>query len=123
MAFIYEPKVCNPIVGLLALGRPSNIARLVISVIVDSIEATIFWAFTHIRKEILKLSPPITNRNASFFVVLIRWAAWVCTTSEHILPRAVCGSSAALGSASVPVSAFVADSLSHNQHNTTTVGK
>ena len=101
MTLVSEFEVCNTIVGLLAFGRPSNIAGLVITIVVDSVKSSVIRTFAHVSEEILKPSPASADRNVATPVILIRWATWVSTSRDHILPRSICWGSSALGWASV----------------------
>ena len=106
MAFIREPKVRYPIIGLLALGRPSNIAGFVVATIILAINRSSIWSFSHVGEKVFKLSPAITDRNSSFFVMFVGWITWAGTTGNHVLPRAIRWCSAAPARPSVAVSAF-----------------
>ena len=61
-----------PIGHLLSSSCPSAITRFVVTVIVDAIYRLAWRALTHIRQEILKLSPALTDGNAAQSVVGMR---------------------------------------------------
>lgn len=89
MPFVNKSPVVGSIVGLLYLGRPSAVARLVVAFAVDSVKRCAAWSFSHISKKIGEYFPPITNCNSHFFVVFVRRARWLSASGKHILPSAV----------------------------------
>jgi hypothetical protein len=60
-----------PIAHLLAFGSPVTVGRLVIAVVVESIQARAGRALAHIGQEVLEMSPAITIRDPAGGVITI----------------------------------------------------
>lgn len=74
------------VAGLLEWGGPPTIAGLVVSGVVDTIDARAFWRGTHIGKEILELLPALANSDSPATVARVIVAAWILAALPHILP-------------------------------------
>lgn len=73
--------------GLLFPSCPLAIARLVISVIVNSLQRQPFRALAHIfKKETERFKPPFTNANPSPTVTVIRWVVGILGSVFHVAP-------------------------------------
>lgn len=78
---------------LLHRRTPFAIARLVVSIVVDTIDAVPWRGFIpHVVVKCFKRKPAITYRNASPAIVWIRFTTLVVAAIEHVLPRPIfCG--------------------------------
>lgn len=104
-----NPMVGAHVVGLFRWGRPSNVARLIVTVRVDTIHRVLrAWLRTHVGEEVLeRVSPAITNADAAPTVVLVSGRAWVVAAVDHPRPSSIfrrlaramcaCGFAASLG--------------------------
>lgn len=73
--------------GLLFPSCPLAIARLVIPVIVNSLQRQSFRALAHIfKKETERFKPPFTNANPSPTVTVIRWVVGILGSVFHVAP-------------------------------------
>ena len=98
LASILEHDVRDPVVGLLALGRPTTIAGRVVASVVLPVKGVIArWTFSHISKEILKRAPSSTDCDTAFLVVLERWIGRLRAASDHVLPAAIGGAAPSRG--------------------------
>ena len=78
--------------GLLASGGPSDIARSIVTTVVDAIRAVVrAGALSHAgQKGMERILPLITNRDAPSAIVWIAWVLGVVATVNHSLPALVC---------------------------------
>lgn len=80
----------NASVGLASLVRnPSAICRLVISIVIDSIEKMIGGPLAHICQESFKLIPTRANRNPSASIIFPLAELGIATPPSHGLPHGI----------------------------------
>jgi len=79
------------IILLLFSSRPNTITRLIVSIVVKAFySATIArWLTTHVRKEILKNEPTLTNRNPAPAVVGRSRICRISAACYYVTPRPV----------------------------------
>jgi len=75
------------ILCLLFRSGPPAIVRLIVAVIVDSVESHSVRSFSHVSKKILKLEPSFANRY-SFFNIMTAFDSVL-----HRIPRNICWTS------------------------------
>ena len=76
--------------ALLALGCPSAIARLVVTVVVNAVYRVLSrWPRPHVGQEVLKLLPALTDSNAAPAVVRVLVAFGVVAALTHSVPGVV----------------------------------
>ena len=85
---VYEDRV-SPIVVLLLAGSPTAVVGSVVALVVDPIQATTLWSWSHILVEVLELSPPLANSNPPTTVIMVVFALRVVATLQHHSPRLV----------------------------------
>lgn len=81
------------IVNLFSTCSPSAIARLIVAVIVDTIQCQFWWAFAHVGQKVLKRTPSFADRNASTAIVEIKSVAEIIATLKHGPPRLISAAS------------------------------
>lgn len=85
-------KICNArIFGLILKCRPSAVARLVVSVIVLSVDTHPNWSRPHVGKKTLKRVPTLADGDAAPAVIGKLRSARIATTYFHRHPRRVLG--------------------------------
>src|SRR5215475_1669162 len=97
--------VIATIILLLLVRRPPAIARLVITILVDSIECHTFHPvepFTHVRQEILECVPSLTNDNSPIAIVSSLRIGLRVTTPHHRPPRSVCSALQTINAVAMP---------------------
>lgn len=77
------------VVALLGGGRPPAIARRVVAVIVDAIQAPVSWALPHIVIEVLERMPAFANTDSSCSVIDVIRAIWIVAALNHCDPNVV----------------------------------
>jgi hypothetical protein len=81
-----------PVTSLFGLSRPTTIAGLVISVIVNSIQRKLGRrTLSHVGKKVLKLMPSLTDSNASSAIAVEPRLVRVFAAIEHVAPSVVGG--------------------------------
>ena len=75
--------------ALFGAGGPPAVARLVVAIIVDSVERQHWRRGTHIREEVLKFAPTFTNSDASSAVMLPLFCVGVRAALPHSPPASV----------------------------------
>lgn len=84
-----ELAVSRGVVGLCGRVCPPDIARFVIAVIVDAIERSAIWAWTHVGEETGEVHPPLADRNSAASVKTISRIRLSKTSAPHTFPCAV----------------------------------
>jgi hypothetical protein len=85
----HEPSVSS-IVGLLLWCRPSAILRIVVTIVVSSIQhVQIGWPITHVGSEVPEINPPVAHDNSSTSVVSIFRVVRIPATGQHGLPNPI----------------------------------
>jgi hypothetical protein len=76
--------------GLLEVGRPSAIVRLVVTIIVDAVKRQARWSCSHISIEVLEtVDPSFTNADTSTAIILVRLMVSVVASTFHADPSPV----------------------------------
>lgn len=74
------------VIRLLCPCGPTAVARLVVAVVVNSIEAQSCWFLSHVGKKVLEFQPSFTNRDPSSAVMLPRLSPRITTAAQHRRP-------------------------------------
>lgn len=78
--------VIHSIGALFFRGRPSAISRLIISIIIFSVNTVKFaWSWPHVSNEVFKSSPSLANLNASAMMAMV-FRMVSCTSYKHSSP-------------------------------------
>lgn len=81
---------CTTIRGLLGGGRPAAVTRLVVAVVVNTVDRASAWTFSHIRQEVQEVgAPAIADRDSSSTVVAVRSVSTVVAPAVHRAPGGV----------------------------------
>ena len=88
------PMMTNEHIGasiplLLFRGNPSAITGRVIAEIIDAIQRSSFWSFSHISKKISKLLPTLANGNPPAAITSVVWRCRFGAAIFHQRPRIV----------------------------------
>ena len=70
-------------------SSPATISRLVVAVVVDTINALSGWSFSHIGKKVFKFVPSLANCNSTASVVLPVGRVGVGASAPNVLPSSV----------------------------------
>lgn len=78
----------TPIARLLLACSPATVARLVVAVVVDSVDAVLHrWSWPHVGKEGREIgAPSVTNGDAATSVVLVTMVGRAVTPFQHRCP-------------------------------------
>ena len=74
---------------MLLAGRPLAVAGFVVALVVDPIQATPLWSWSHVLVEVLELSPPLANSNTPTTVIMVFFALRVVASLQHCCPRLI----------------------------------
>lgn len=87
-SFVSSGLPCS-ILRLFLGSGPSTIRRLIISIIIDSVNRMPNgWSLSHIGKKIFKRGrPSFAHRDSSTSIAMIRTAFCITTASDHVLPN------------------------------------
>lgn len=78
--------VVDSICALFFLGCPSAIPRLIISIIIFSVDAVkLAWSRPHISNKVFKLPPSLANLNSPAMITMVFWMI-SCTSDKHSRP-------------------------------------
>lgn len=83
----FYPMVSRRIVPLRSIVCPSAIPRLVISVVVNAVNAQLGRALAHILEKLPRIVPPLADDNASAPVAIPPFGFFVVTPVHHMRPR------------------------------------
>jgi hypothetical protein len=83
------PSIRLPVSSLLALGRPSAILRLVITIVVDSLDRVAARPLAHVGQEVLERKPSFADRDSSAAVSMERKCVGIQASRFHGLPRRI----------------------------------
>jgi hypothetical protein len=81
--------VGSAIFALHILGRPPNVAGLIIAVVINSINGMVRWSFADISQEVFKFMPAGTNLDATSAIVFVADGVWVLASREHAPPCSI----------------------------------
>jgi hypothetical protein len=82
--------VCAPPIFILFTQRsPTTIARLVITVVVNTVNRPPFGFFAHIGKKVFKSVPSFANLNAAFTVMAISGMTRISASIKHRAPYSI----------------------------------
>lgn len=77
--------------ALLSRSRPTAIGRLIIAVVVNTVNGVPLWARSHIGKERLeRRAPSLTHADPTAAITMKPVMGWVVTASLHRQPRDIC---------------------------------
>lgn len=89
---IGDHDVVSSIANLRFAGGPSDVAGLVVPVVVDPVEGEIGVRFpAHVGKEVFKRKPSVADGDAPASVVCVLFPVGVVDAHQHPLPRHVFG--------------------------------
>src|ERR1700683_337350 len=79
-----------PILGLFLRRRPPTVARFVVAVVVDALDAVSIRPLAHVGEEVLEDLPALADGDAGAAVMLVVRCPWVRRAAfSHRLPRFV----------------------------------
>lgn len=81
--------VASSVPALIFCAGPSAIRRLVISVVIYTLNCNAIWPFSHVGKEVFKVSPSWTHFYSSSSVMLKTVIFGIRASVNHLGPRAV----------------------------------
>jgi hypothetical protein len=91
LRWLLVPAAFAAIVRLLFSRSPSTIARLIVAVIIwPAVDSKIYWAFTHICKEILEgFQPTVANFYSASAIIFVSCIARICAASQYVRPNMI----------------------------------
>ena len=83
----------SPVHVLLVASCPTAVVGKVSEIVVDAVNRQFGWTVAHVGNEISKVTPPITDSDASSAVVVKSIVTRITTAVDHVNPRIVSAAS------------------------------
>lgn len=86
----FKENVRNAIVRLFLLRRPTHVAGLIVSGVVNAIKRVVSSRpLPHISEKTCEVAPALTESYSALFVMLKGWTGWNGAARDHIPPRPI----------------------------------
>lgn len=82
--------ISSPVPALLFCRRPTAIPRLVVAVVIDTVDAVLAgWARPHVGDKICNVSPSLTDGDSTTTIVVIAFVEKVVAASKYFSPNKI----------------------------------